>query len=83
MLGTSFCIDLSELGYSLEMASGPCLIPTFLLMCPEKQRERCTQKTVINSLLSDLRGVLTRYKEDRTVLKLKVLPPSFAIIESK
>jgi len=32
---------LSELGYSLEMASGLYLIPTFLLMCPEKQRERC------------------------------------------
>lgn len=80
MLETSFCVVLSELGYSLEMASGPYLIPTFLLMCPEKQRERCMQKTVINSLLSDLRGVLTRYKEDRTVLKCKVLPPSFAII---
>ena len=80
MLETSFCVDLSEISYSLEMAPGPCLIPTFLLMCLEKQRERCMQKTVINSLLSDLRGVLTKDKEDRSVLKLKVLPPSFAII---
>lgn len=48
MLGKSVYIDMSELSYSLEMASDPYLSPTFLLMPPEKQRKRYTQKTVID-----------------------------------
>lgn len=72
MLETSFCVDLSELSYSLEMAPGPFLIPTFLLMCLEKQRK---METVINSLLSDLRGVLTKDKEDRNCAETQGTSP--------